>query len=459
MMLKSKSLFSVLTAISFALMSFSWIPVAAASCNSALRIAYQGPLTGPEAALGEYELSGVKFALRKSGLTNVQILEVDDQGDPAVAVKLAPGVAANECVIGLVGPAYSGASRVSLPLYYTSRLPIITPSATNPTLFEYGRDIFHRAVLLDDFQGPAVAQLINAQVPNPRVYVIGDSSDYSNGLKKSVEFSLGSKVVGKEDITYDSKNYSEVIDRVLSSGANTLYFSGYFSQGAQILRNLRLQNSSVKFVGSDGSVVPEFIQLVGSKNAEGALFTSPAIPFEIADPELAIEFRRVMRMEPGVYAAESYDAAMFFFEGIQRGNTSRIQLLNYINTGSFKGITKTLKFDARGELLGTDVHTLVVKGGEFIRVSDLSIVQDPVKPTQQTASPKPTAEEKAPIVISGSASGGTSPTRPTDVPAATSVSSSKVSVKAKTIQCVKGKSIKKVTGVSPKCPKGYKLKS
>ena len=458
-MLNSKRLSSLLVTLALTVMNFAWIPFAAASCNGALRIAYQGPLTGPEAALGEYELSGVKFALRKSGLTNVQILEVDDQGDPAVAVKVAPGVAANECVIGLVGPAYSGASRVSLPLYYTSRLPIITPSATNPTLFEYGKDIFHRAVLLDDFQGPAVAQLINAQVPNPRVYVIGDSSDYSNGLKRSVEFSMGSKVVGKEDITFESRNYTEVIDRVLSSGANTLYFSGYFSQGAQILRSLRLQNSSVKFVGSDGSVVPDFIQLAGAKNAEGALFTSPAIPFEIADPELAIEFRRVMRMEPGVYAAESYDAAMFFLEGIQLGNTSRIELLNYINTSSFKGITKTLKFDARGELQGADMHTLAVKSGEFVRVSDLLTVKEPVKPTQQTAVPKPATEEKTPIVISGSASGGTTPARPTDVPAQTSVSSSKVSVKAKTIQCVKGKSTKKVTGVSPKCPKGYKLKS
>jgi branched-chain amino acid transport system substrate-binding protein len=458
-MLNSKRLSSLLVTLALTVMNFAWIPFAAASCNGALRIAYQGPLTGPEAALGEYELSGVKFALRKSGLTNVQILEVDDQGDPAVAVNVAPGVAANECVIGLVGPAYSGASRVSLPVYYTSRLPIITPSASNPTLFEYGKDIFHRAVLLDDFQGPAVAQLINAQVPNPRVYVIGDSSDYSNGLKRSVEFSMGSKVVGKEDITFESRNYTEVIDRVLSSGANTLYFSGYFSQGAQILRSLRLQNSSVKFVGSDGSVVPDFIQLAGAKNAEGALFTSPAIPFEIADPELAIEFRRVMRMEPGVYAAESYDAAMFFLEGIQLGNTSRIELLNYINTSSFKGITKTLKFDARGELQGADMHTLAVKSGEFVRVSDLLTVKEPVKPTQQTAVPKPATEEKTPIVISGSASGGTTPARTTDVPAQTSVSSSKVSVKAKTIQCVKGKSIKKVTGVLPKCPKGYKLKS
>ncbi len=459
MMLKSKSIVSALVAISLGLMNFSWIPVASASCNGVLRLAYQGPLSGPEAALGENELSGVKFALRKSGLTNVQILEVDDQGDPAVAVNVAPGVAANACVIGLVGPAYSGASRVSLPSYLASGLPIITPSAINPTLFDFGKDIFHRAVLLDDFQGPAVAQLISAHVPNPRVYVIGDSSQYSNQLKQSAEFSLGSRVVGKEDITYDVNNYAQVIDRVLSSGANTLYFSGYFSQGAQILRNLRLQNSSIKFVSSDGSLAQEFIQLAGAKNAEGALFTSPAIPLEVADPALANEFRRVMRIEPGVYTAESYDAAMFFLEGIRMGNTSRNQLLNYINTSSYKGVTKTLKFDTRGELVGVDVHTLAVKGGEFVRASTLLTVQEPVKQTQTPPAPNPAPEEKSPIVISGSASSGGAANKPTEVRAQSNLGSSKVAPKTKTIQCVKGKTVKKVTGVSPNCPKGYKQKS
>jgi len=32
-------------------------------------------------------------------------------------------------------------------------------------------------------------------------------------------------------------------------------------------------------------------------------------------------------------------------------------------------------------------------------------------------------------------------------------------VKKMTITCVKGKSVKKVAGVSPKCPAGYKKKS
>ncbi len=458
-MVTSKRAYALLLALALTLMNFTLIPFANAACSSGLKLAYQGPLSGPEAALGENELSGVKFALKKSGLSYVQIIEVDDQGDPALAVKIAPDVASNDCVIGLVGPAYSGASRVSLPGYLNSGLPVITPSATNPTLFDYGKDIFHRAVLLDNFQGPAVAQLISLHVPNPRVYLIGDSYDYSTQLRQSVEFSLGSKVAGKEDLKNDTKNYSQVIDRVLSSGANTLYYSGYFSQGAQLLRSLRLQNSAVKFVASDGSLAQEFIQLAGVKNAEGALFTSPAIPFETADPELASEFRRVMKVEPGVYTAESYDAAMFFLEGIRLGNTSRVQLLNYINSSSYKGITKTIKFDSRGELVGVDVHTLAIKGGEFVRASILLTAQEPVKQTETPSAPKPAPDEKSPIVISGSASSGAAENRPTSVGAQPNVGSSKITPQAKTIQCIKGKIIKKVTAVSPKCPKGYKQKS
>lgn len=445
--------------IIFASVNLIVMPSANASCDGALKLAYQGPLSGPEAALGEFELSGVKFALKKSGLTNVQLIEIDDQGDPAIASKLAPSVASNDCLIGLVGPAYSGASRVSLPLYFSSRLPTITPSATNPTLFDYGKDIFHRAVLLDDFQGPAVAKLISAHVANPSVYLIGDSSDYSNQLRKSVEFSLGSKVIGKEDVNYSMKNFTAVIDRVINSGANTLYFSGYFSQASEILRALRLQSSTIRFVGSDGSVDTELIRLVGVKYSEGALFTSPAVPFDVADPILADEFKRVMKIEPGVYTAESYDAAMFFLEGIRNGNTTRIQLLNYINTNSFKGITKILKFDSRGELFGADVATLGIKGGQFVRASELLATQEPVKPTQPVAPIKTPTEEKSPVVISGSATSGSASTRSTEIQSLPNVATSKVKAQTKTIQCIKGKVVKKVSGVNPKCPTGYKVKS
>ena len=137
--MKKNRVLAVVAAVAMATSSFvAFAPSASAACSSKLKIAYQGPLTGPEAALGINELNGVKFALKKFLAANKGVnvdpvvYEVDDQGDPAVAGPIAPKVAAEECVVALVGPAYSGASKVSLPVYLSAGLPIITPSATNP---------------------------------------------------------------------------------------------------------------------------------------------------------------------------------------------------------------------------------------------------------------------------------------------------------------------------------------
>jgi hypothetical protein len=47
---------------------------------------------------------------------------------------------------------------------------------------------------------------------------------------------------------------------------------------------------------------------------------------------------------------------------------------------------------------------------------------------------------------------------PTPTPSATVVATVKPTAKKTTITCVKGKTTKKVTGVNPKCPAGYKKK-
>ena len=87
-----KKVSSIVSAIALALgMTVALTPAANAACTGKLKIAYQGPLTGPEAALGLNELRGVQFAVKKSGL-DIEVKEVDDQGDPAVAGPIAPSL-------------------------------------------------------------------------------------------------------------------------------------------------------------------------------------------------------------------------------------------------------------------------------------------------------------------------------------------------------------------------------
>ena len=345
-------------------------PSANAACSGKLKIAYQGPLTGADAALGINALNGVKFALKKFLQANPKVnvdpavYEVDDQGDPAVAGPIAPKVAQDSCVVALVGPSFSGASKVSLPVYLSAGLPMITPSATNPTLYDFGKQIFHRAVLTDDYQGPALARLVTNNVKNSKVFLINDASDYSVGLAKTAIFTLGSKLVGKDTTPAGTTDFAATIAKIKKSKANAVIYTGYFSQAALFVKQLRDSGSKVVFAAGDGVLDNQFLSLA-RKAAEGVLLSAPAIPMETASPKLAAEMTKA-GWAPGVYTTESYDAASFFLEAIKAGNKDRASINKYISTKSFKGLSKTLKFDSQGEVSGVDVNGFVVKNGKIV---------------------------------------------------------------------------------------------
>jgi branched-chain amino acid transport system substrate-binding protein len=312
----------------------------------------------------------VKFALKKflaankSANVDPVVYEVDDQGDPAVAGPIAPKVAAEECVVALVGPAYSGASKVSLPVYLSAGLPIITPSATNPTLYDFGKSIFHRAVLTDDYQGPALARLVTSRVKNAKVFLINDASDYSVGLAKTVDITLAGRLVGKDTTPTGTTDFTATIAKIKKSGATAVIYTGYFSQAAVLVKQLRDSGSKAVFAAGDGVLDDQFIKLA-RKAAEGALLSAPAIPMETASPKLAAEMVKA-GWKPGVYTTESYDAANFFLEAIKAGNTDRASINKYVSTKSSKGLSKVLKFDAQGEVSGADVNGFVIKNGKIV---------------------------------------------------------------------------------------------
>ena len=135
----------------------------AATCKT-VTIAFFGAQTGDAGNLGVNISQGAKLAVQQYNAKKPKLKVVfkafDSQGDPAQAPALAQQAIKDPCIVGIVGPAFSGESAVANPIFNRVGLPIITPSATNPALSTNGWKIFHRAVATDAIQGAFAVKYI-----------------------------------------------------------------------------------------------------------------------------------------------------------------------------------------------------------------------------------------------------------------------------------------------------------
>jgi len=357
---KIKGSLAVVTAaaVAFGLTS---VPAASAAVKT-YTIGYQGPLSGGEASTGIDEQNAVKYAIKLFEAANknikIKLVSIDDQGDPAVAGTVAPGVASNKNVLGVVGPAYSGATIASLPYYKSVNMPVISPSATrvsltDPTSPDFGGPIFHRVVGKDDLQGPALAKYATAGVSAAKVFVFDDQSAYAVPLRGFVEAGLkkisGASVVGGDSVPNTTTDFSPTIAKIATSGANVVIYTGYYSQAAVFIKQLRDSGSKAVFAGGDGVFNQEFPKLAGAA-AEGSKVTGVG-GLAGVDAKMEADFKKKMGVSSGVYSVESFDAANILLSGIKAGKTTRTAMLAYVKAYKGKSISgNTIKFDANGDI-------------------------------------------------------------------------------------------------------------
>jgi len=357
---KIKGSLAVVTAaaVAFGLTS---VPAASAAVKT-YTIGYQGPLSGGEASTGIDEQNAVKYAIKLFEAKNkgfkIKLVSIDDQGDPAVAGTVAPGVASNKNVLGVVGPAYSGATIASLPYYKSVNMALISPSATrvsltDPTSPDFGGPIFHRVVGKDDLQGPALAKYATAGVSNAKVFVFDDQSAYAVPLRGFVEAGLkkvaGATVVGGDSVPNTTTDFSPTIAKIKTSGATVVIYTGYYSQAAVFIKQLRDSGSKAVFAGGDGVFNQEFPKLAGAA-AEGSKVTGVGGLAGIST-KLEADFKKKMGVSSGVYSVESYDAANILLSGIKAGKTTRVKMLAYVKAYKGKSVSgNTIKFDKNGDI-------------------------------------------------------------------------------------------------------------
>ena len=175
------------------------------AADDVIKVGEFASLTGSEATFGQSSHQGTQLAVDDLNAADgvlgkkIQLLTEDDQsqaGQPATAVRK---LISRDDVVAILGEVASSRSMEAAPICQQNKIPMISPSSTNPKVTQVGDYIF-RVCFLDSFQGGKVlAGFANGTLKAKSVAVLKDvKSDYSVGLAKFFEDGFtagGGKVV------------------------------------------------------------------------------------------------------------------------------------------------------------------------------------------------------------------------------------------------------------------------
>ncbi|MET4781452.1 branched-chain amino acid ABC transporter substrate-binding protein [Glaciihabitans sp. UYNi722] len=339
-------------------------------CQATTTIGYVGAETGANAALGINIYNGVQLAVDQHNKANpdcqVQFTKFDTEGDPQKATGPVTQVVNTEAIVGVVGLPFSGESKATGNIFEQKGLVHITPSATNPDLTKNGWKTFFRALGNDSVQGPAAAKFATDKLKAKKVYLVQDDSDYGIGLGTATSKGLGSALAGTDKVTTGQKDFSAVISKIINAKADAVYYAGYYAEGAPFDQQLVNKGFKGTFIGPDGAKDDQFIKQAGDASSN-AFFTCPCIPGELI-PDFEKAYKAAFSAEPGTYSIEGYDSATVLLSGIDKGKTSRADLLSYVKSYDADGLSKHYKWDATGELATPAVYGYKVQDGKILPI-------------------------------------------------------------------------------------------
>jgi branched-chain amino acid transport system substrate-binding protein len=229
--------------------------------------------------------------------------------------------------------------------------------------------VFHRVVGKDDLQGPALAKYATQGVSNAKVFVFDDQSSYAVPLAGYVKGGLakvaGATVVGTDSVPNTTTDFSPTIAKIKTSKADVVIYTGYYSQAAVFIKQLRDSGSKAIFAGGDGVFNQEFPKLAGAAAEESRVTGVGGLAGVSA--ALEADYKKQMGVSSGVYSVESLDAANILLQGILKGNTTRAKMLAWVKAYNGKSITgNTIKFSANGDISYGLFAGFTTKGGVLV---------------------------------------------------------------------------------------------
>ncbi len=350
-----------------------------------IKIGAAGPFTGDLSKIGLDSLNAIKMAVdefNQAGGVNGRTVEVvvgDDGGDPAKGNIVADKFISDPAVLAVVGPMNSSVVNAALPAYEKAKLVLLSQSATTSDLTDRGFTVMHRICPRDDSQGKAAATFIAKELKVSRVYILDDKSTYGQGLADQVAKdlkSLGVTDQKRDQVSDKDKDFASLITLIKGFKPDLVYMAfANPAQAANLAKQMQSVGLTPKLMGGDGTREKDQLIGGGGSAVQGMYVTAIGRDVkEVPEAKAFVEKFEGKYQGMSIFSGQSYEATRLLLNAIKTaakdGKLNRAGVLKALHeTKGYQGILGfPVSFDDKGDVVGSEVFVLTVKGNDFTSV-------------------------------------------------------------------------------------------
>jgi branched-chain amino acid transport system substrate-binding protein len=366
------------------------------------------PLQGPLALISQQIVGGEKLALAATGGRvghfKIDYVSLDDSNttdgrwSPGEASSDAKTAAQDTSTIAYLGDYNSGATAISLPLINGAGIPQVSPSSPYAGLTssqDAGQDeperfypSGHRSFLRlgpgDPLQAMAQVQLM-ASLGVSKVYVLNEVDPFELPLASLVASdaeAAGIAVAGHDQLTVSTgASYKGEIEKITSSGAGAVFFSGQGTEAAAALWTALHEADRHLLLLGPSSLAEEdsFAPMIGAAAASTYL-TTPALPAHFygdGAQRILSHYHRLFGGEPTAYVLYGYEAMSVVLAAIRHsgahGNDRQVVTGHLLATRDRESVLGHYSVNGYGEATLSRFAVDRVEGGLPVFYRELTL--------------------------------------------------------------------------------------
>ncbi len=237
------------------------------------------PLTGDQQQYGVMIKNAIELKVKQyneANGTNYVVEVFDDKGDPKEAVNVANLICSDPAMICGMGSYASSCVLSAAPVFEEAGLLLFSPGASHVDVPKAGNYIWTYAQPITN-ECKAMCSAISEYTDNAPLGVIYQSTDHgilTNDATVEYYPTYGGEVVASETfIPGDTKDFKPLLSKLAEAGAETVFISSTYSDGAQIILQAADLGLDFQFFTNSQLMVDSFPEIVGDK-ADGLIATS-----------------------------------------------------------------------------------------------------------------------------------------------------------------------------------------